>query len=193
MHGGLPCFRRFSLPPQPSATTGRRKRFSTRGACCADVRADAHGNVIRACPARRPAASLAGHCDEIGLIVRYIDDDGYLFSAPLRRGPYAFGAARADVRAEGRSAGVIGPSPTICRIRKKWRGDQLHELWIDIGAGNRETANASRRRPPPSGARDSATLGGLASARDFDDKAGEFTVLETLRRWPPPLRRRLSP
>jgi len=31
----------------------------------------------------RPRVMLAGHVDEIGLMVRYIDDDGFLFFAPI--------------------------------------------------------------------------------------------------------------
>ncbi|MFM7291354.1 MAG: M42 family peptidase, partial [Planctomycetia bacterium] len=40
---------------------------------------DPHGNVIGA---KNPAAPmrmlLAGHCDQIGLIVQYIDSDGFI-------------------------------------------------------------------------------------------------------------------
>ena len=44
------------------------------------VRTDVHGNVIAA---RNPDAPfrvmLAGHCDQIGLIVNYIDEHGYIY------------------------------------------------------------------------------------------------------------------
>ena len=44
-----------------------------------EMRTDVHGNVIAARNARRPLrVMLAGHCDQIGLVVQYIDDDGFI-------------------------------------------------------------------------------------------------------------------
>ena len=46
-----------------------------------EVTTDVHGNVI-AC--KNPGAPLRvmfdGHCDQIGLVVSHIDDDGFLYS-----------------------------------------------------------------------------------------------------------------
>jgi endoglucanase len=46
-----------------------------------EVRTDSHGNVFAARfpegkPADAPRIMLAGHCDQIGLMVQYIDSDG---------------------------------------------------------------------------------------------------------------------
>src|SRR5437763_16976736 len=53
-----------------------------------DVRTDAHGNVFVARfpegrPADAPRVMLAGHCDQIGLMVQYIDSDGFLYVQPI--------------------------------------------------------------------------------------------------------------
>ena len=49
-----------------------------------EVRTDLHGNVI---VVKNPDAPLrvmlAGHCDQIGLIVQHIDDDGFLYIQPI--------------------------------------------------------------------------------------------------------------
>ena len=49
-----------------------------------DVKTDLHGNVI---VAKNPDAKfrvmLAGHCDQIGLIVSHIDDEGFLYVQPI--------------------------------------------------------------------------------------------------------------
>ncbi|HOS95559.1 MAG TPA: M42 family peptidase, partial [Armatimonadota bacterium] len=43
------------------------------------VRTDVHGNVIAALnETGRPRVMLAGHCDEIGLMVTHVDDQGFL-------------------------------------------------------------------------------------------------------------------
>ena len=45
-----------------------------------EIRTDVHGSVIAVKnPQGRLRLMLAGHCDQIGLIVSHIDDDGFLF------------------------------------------------------------------------------------------------------------------
>ena len=46
-----------------------------------EVTTDLHGNVIAAVnPKAERRVMFAGHCDQIGLLVQYIDDDGYLWA-----------------------------------------------------------------------------------------------------------------
>src|SRR5438309_9193705 len=43
-----------------------------------EVRTDWHGNVIAAVnPQGAPRIMLAGHCDQIGLMVKHVDDHGF--------------------------------------------------------------------------------------------------------------------
>ena len=49
-----------------------------------EVRTDVMGNVIATLnPGGKPRLMLAGHCDEIGLMVRYITDEGYIHFSPI--------------------------------------------------------------------------------------------------------------
>src|SRR5437868_3795395 len=49
-----------------------------------EVRTDRHGNVIAIRHgAGQPRIMLAGHCDQIGLMVQHIDDNGYLYVQPI--------------------------------------------------------------------------------------------------------------
>jgi putative aminopeptidase FrvX len=49
-----------------------------------EVRTDRHGNVIAALnPEGHPRIMLAGHCDQIALMVQHIDDSGYLYVQPI--------------------------------------------------------------------------------------------------------------
>ena len=49
-----------------------------------EIRTDVHGNVIAV---QNPDAPLrvmiAGHCDEIGLMITHIDEKGYLYFLPM--------------------------------------------------------------------------------------------------------------
>ena len=49
-----------------------------------EVRTDRHGNVIAAKhPEGYPRIMLAGHCDQIALMVQHIDDNGFLYVQPI--------------------------------------------------------------------------------------------------------------
>ena len=49
-----------------------------------EVRTDRHGNVLAVInPGGQPRVMLAGHCDQIGLMVQHIDENGYLYVQPI--------------------------------------------------------------------------------------------------------------
>jgi hypothetical protein len=51
--------------------------------CAETIETDSHGNVIgTANPGGKTRMFLAGHCDQIGLIVQHIDSDGYISVQP---------------------------------------------------------------------------------------------------------------
>ena len=50
----------------------------------AEVRGDVAGNSLATVnPDGSPTIMLAGHIDEIGVIVTYIDDEGYVYIGPI--------------------------------------------------------------------------------------------------------------
>src|SRR5438128_6414008 len=49
-----------------------------------EVRTDRHGNVIAVRnPGGSPRILLAGHCDQIGLMVQHVDEHGFLYVQPI--------------------------------------------------------------------------------------------------------------
>src|SRR5204862_3530554 len=49
-----------------------------------EVRTDRHGNVLAILnPLGQPRIMLAGHCDQIALMVEHIDDNGFLYVQPI--------------------------------------------------------------------------------------------------------------
>src|SRR4249920_1062611 len=49
-----------------------------------ELRTDVHGNVIAALnPDGSPRVMLTAHCDELGFLIRYIDEQGFLYFAPI--------------------------------------------------------------------------------------------------------------
>lgn len=86
---------------------------------------------------------VVGHADEIGMIVNYIDESGYLYVRTL--GGFDVNllpGLRLDIHHQGEVVkGVIGKKP----VHMLRGGDdnpklKLEDLWIDIGAANKEEA-----------------------------------------------------
>ncbi len=152
---------------------------------------DVHGNVILA---RNPDAPLrvmlAGHCDQIGLLVTQIDDSGYLYAQTIGGwDPQQLVGQRMTVWTEqGPLAAVISRKPIhLLSDQEKKQVVKLEDLWLDIGARNKEEAAALVRIGDPVTLR----LGfqplrnGRAIAPGMDDKTGLWVVVEALRRVDP--------
>ena len=104
------------------------------------------------CYARvRPAASskplrvyLSAHCDEIGFIVTYVTDDGFVYFSPIDDDLIDSSAIRAKkvrIMHKGKPVtGVIGHTPFHCLPSKPSEKVAWHDLWIDIGASSKKEA-----------------------------------------------------
>lgn len=155
---------------------------------CKDLRTDAHGNVIATLPGRSATTSflLLGHADEIGLLVHYIDDDGFLYFQCIGGVEFAT-LVNQRVRLlgpKGTVNGVIGRiAPHLLPAADREKAVALHDLCIDIGARNREEAaeHAPVGTPAVIGESTMMLLNGRMVARDFDNKMGCFIVAEVLR------------
>ena len=152
------------------------------------MRTDVHGNVIAV---RNPGAPLrvmlAGHCDQIGLIVQHIDDDGFIYvSADRRLGPA--GAHRPAADRLGRAARCRASSPasrSTCSPRKSAsRCRRSRTSGSTSAAKSKDEAQQSSAwaiRSPWSSAIRSCSNGRAVSAA-MDDKTGLWVVMEALRR-----------
>jgi len=155
----------------------------------ADVSNDVAGNSIASVNgAGAPTIMLAGHIDEIGVIVTYIDDDGYLYIGPIGGwDPQVLVGQR--IRIMGRNGdvfGVIGKKPIhVIKQEDRKKASELTDLWIDIAATSREDAERLVS-VGDAGVIDSRTIdfpNGCIVSRSIDDRIGAFIVLEALRRY----------
>ncbi len=154
---------------------------------CDKVERDTHGNQIGIInPEGRPRVMLSGHIDEIGLMIKYIDDEGYLYFAPVGGwDPQISQGQRVIVLTDnGPVKGVIGKKPIhLMTEEDRKKVVQIKDQWIDIGAKNREEAEKKVRIGDyvvidvPF----EELMGDLVVSRGFDDKSGAFVVVETLR------------
>ena len=152
------------------------------------IHTDVHGNCIVALnPKGRPRVMLAGHCDQIGLMVKYITDQGFIhFGSIGGIDASVLPGQRMTVLAnKGPVEGVIGRK-AIHLMKPEDRNKariELGDLWLDIGAKNK--ADAEKRASvgdPITFKLYLQLLGrGLAASPGFDDKVGTFVVMEALR------------
>lgn len=152
------------------------------------VETDLHGNLI-AClnPKAERKIMFAGHCDQIGFMVKHISKEGFITFAAL--GGIDAGVcpgSHVTIYGEkGPVAGIFGRKPIHAQ-----QGDErnnlkidLDKMWVDIGAVSQKDAEkrikvgdfATYRLEVSELSKDFITSPGL------DDKVGLFIVMEALR------------
>lgn len=151
------------------------------------VESDAYGNVYATLDARPgPKILIGGHADELGMMVNYISDDGFIYFKGIG------GVDRAMLR--GRRVFIHGPDGLVPGVtghlaihmqdpddRKKV--PEFHEVFIDIGARSREEAGKLVRVGDPI-TKDGNVVrlaNDRIAARSCDNRIGIWSAAETLR------------
>ena len=147
---------------------------------------DVHGNVWAiANPDAEVKIMLAGHMDEIGFIVHYIDDAGLLYFSGIGGHDSVVPVGqRVWVHGRERICGVIGRKAIhLLEEDERKKKPELKDLWIDIGASSREEAMGvmSLGDCVTFQAEFQMLMNDRATARGFDNKMGTFIVAEALR------------
>ncbi len=158
-----------------------------------EVTTDRHGNVIARRKATRavgdappPRIMLAGHCDQIALMVQHIDDAGYLYVQPIGGWDMQIllGQALTVWGQQGPHPAVIGRRAThLLTPEERTRVPGFQDVWVDAGFKDRKEAE---RYVQPG---DTVTFdlgframrNGLAHAPAMDDKVGLWVCMEALR------------
>jgi endoglucanase len=152
-----------------------------------EVATDVYGNTVGILnPGGKPRVMLAGHCDEVGFMVNYITDEGFIhFNSIGGVDPNIVPAMRVNIHtAKGVVKGAVGRRAIHMQDddddKKKLT---LKDQWIDIGAKNKKDAErrVSVGDPITFDIYFQELANGFVMARGFDDKMGGFVVAETLR------------
>ena len=152
-----------------------------------EVRTDLHGNVIAAInPGGSPRIMLAGHCDQLALMVQHVDDNGYLYVQPMGGWDMQIllGQKLVVWTRTGPVPGVVArKAPHLLSAEERKKVPDFTDVWVDVGAKDR--ADAESLVTPG----DTITVAlactalrnDLFSSPGLDDKVGVWTVMETLR------------
>lgn len=149
---------------------------------CDRIDTDYTGNVTSIINPDAPfKVMLAGHIDEIGLIVTHILEDG-LIKVDKVGGIYPAVYPGHQVVIHGAKQKVFG---AVVNTHDLIKSDmKATDLTIDIGAKDREDARKYIQEGDPVHLNTchAELLNGYLSARAIDDRGGAFIVLETLKR-----------
>lgn len=157
-----------------------------------EVRTDAHGNVFAGRfpagkPADAPRVLLAGHCDQIGLMVQHVDDHGYLYVQPIGGWDMQvlLGANLTVWAGGGPLNGVVARRAVhLMTPEERTKVPQFHDVWVDVGCKDRAEAEGLVRPGDPVtfalGYRELRNK--LAASPAMDDKVGLWVVMEAVRR-----------
>ena len=154
---------------------------------CDEVKTDVMGNVfgIRN-PAGTPRIMLAGHCDQIGFIIKYITEDGFIYVEAIGGvDPTVAVSQRVVIMTKnGLVPGVIGRKAIhLMDDEDRKRVPKMHDLYLDIGANSKKAALKMVAmgdagvfvQPYTELANDCAV------SMAFDNKMGTWIVTEVLR------------
>jgi len=151
------------------------------------VEVDVYGNHTAVLPGRdRISVMVVGHADEIGLIVKRIDDTGVLWFGTIGGIDAAVlpGTRVRVLTRKGIVPGVVGlPAVHLLPRGEPLKRPKLTELAIDIGADDKKAAGklVSVGDPVVFGEDFREMAGGFASHRAFDNRMGCWIVAEMLR------------
>lgn len=152
------------------------------------LRTDLHGNVIAIKnEAGAPRLMFAGHCDQIGMLVTYIDELGFVYGQTIGGWDpqQLIGQAMTVWTDGGPVPAVISRKPIhLLNTKERQQVVELEQLWLDVGAANRDEAAQRIRIGDPITLRlkYEPLMGRLVSGPGMDNKTGMWVVTEAFRR-----------
>jgi endoglucanase len=171
--------------PSGFETAGQRAWVEYVSEFADTVETDAYGNAVAVVEGGEQTVALAGHGDEIGFIVRDIDDSGFVrlgriggSDRTVSRGQHV--RVHTD---DGPVPGVIGQTAIHLRDRDD-EVDDIAEQHVDIGVDSAEAAAdlVERGDPVTFDQTVSELANGRITARGLDNRIGVWAAAEGLRR-----------
>ena len=155
----------------------------------AEVRSDGLGSSLAIVgePDSEPLFAVAGHMDEIGLVITHIDDKGFIwFNSIGGWDPQILVGQRVEiVTKDGPVMGVAGRKPIhLLEEDQRKKVVELKQLHIDIGAKDGDAARELVRIGDPAviASEPVRVQGSRLVSRSMDNRLGSYVALEVARR-----------
>ncbi len=172
--------------PSPSGweKAGQRQWMDLVGGVSDRVESDAYGNawaVLEGKKSGAPRVMLEAHADEIGFIVRHVDENGFLSIGPIGGSDRTLAPARriSIFGAKGIVTGLIGNTAIHLRETSKDKAPEWKDLFVDIGAKSAKDVAARGIRVGNPAIFESGSAefhGGHIVGRALDNRIGGFVL-----------------
>jgi putative aminopeptidase FrvX len=153
-----------------------------------EIKTDKVGNLIARKGKGSPKILLAAHMDEVGLMVKYVDKQGFISFETIGGWDERI-LPGMKVRIHGSKdpvTGVIGTKPIHLQDKEESKNPfKLKELFIDIGAESDKDVEKAGIQIGDSITRSgevSKLLGSRATGAGFDNRVGCAVLIETMKR-----------
>jgi putative aminopeptidase FrvX len=190
MATALDLLRELCAAPAPSGFEAPvqalvRRRLSAITTAEVDALGDVWGKVAGQ---GAPDVVITAHADQIGLIVTYVDEHGFVsFDKIGGVDPQLLPGRNLVVHGAGGPVdGIVGRRPSHKMTKEeRSKAPDLHEQWLDVGASTRDEALAlvGIGDPITFPATFLRLAGGLCASPAFDNRAGVYTCLRALERY----------
>ncbi len=172
--------------PSGYERAGQRVWIDYVSAFADEVRTDAYGNAVAVLEGGDESIALAGHGDEIGFIVRDVEDDGFVRLAAIGGADRTVSQGQhVTIHADdGPVPGVVGQTAIHLRDADEESLHDVGEQFVDVGASDADEAESlvERGDPVTFEQRISELANGRLAARGMDNRIGIWTAAEALRR-----------
>jgi endoglucanase len=158
-----------------------------------EIREDAMGNLIAIKKGNKFKVMLAAHMDEIGLMVKYVEEKGFIRFVALGGwyGPTLYNQRVVLHGANGPVIGVIGGKPPhMMDDEERKKGVKVDDLFIDVGATNPDEVDylGIEVGTPVTIDREFCELANSrVTGKAFDNRAGVAMLIKTLKETDSPL------
>ncbi|MDW7726299.1 MAG: M42 family metallopeptidase [Candidatus Methanoperedens sp.] len=152
-----------------------------------EIKTDKMGNLIATKNGSKPVLMLAAHMDEIGLMVKYIDENGFCrFTKTGGWFDQTLLSQRMILHTEkGPVYGVIGSKPPhVIKDEDKNKVVKAEDMFIDVGATNKEDAEklGVKVGTPVTSDCELKQLGNdRVTGKAFDNRAGCVMLIEAVK------------
>lgn len=148
-----------------------------------EVWVDPVGNLVARRAGDGPRLVMAAHMDELGFLVRSIDDRGFLRLVTLGgHDPRALVARNVTVHGREDLPGVIGSKPVHLMDEKERRQPpKTEDLYVDLGLAPDVVKERVRIGDHVTRVGLPAPLGELFTSPGLDDRAGVYVMIEAFR------------
>jgi len=149
------------------------------------IEVDNLGNVIciKAGKNNSKRAMVAAHMDEIGFIVKFIDNEGFIrFHTLGGFDPKTLTAQRVIVHGTKDMIGVMGTKPIhVMSAEEKKKLPETTDFFIDLGMSKAEVEKYINIGDPITRERELIEMGECVNCKSIDNRISVFILIETLR------------